>query len=161
MKFYITYFYNVRFFKSNQIPISTAVWDPKWYHNGTADQTVCFIDKNNVMNGIKEEKLSPATLEHVWCGPECSQKSDVPDCCFLKAYHKYLQTVDFQYVISECARVSEEVRKVTKYIGEPEIVLLVHEKEDNPCSERVPLQEYFEANGIELKNWTKPEGESL
>lgn len=29
MKIKISYFYMIRFFKPNQIPISTAVWDPK------------------------------------------------------------------------------------------------------------------------------------
>ena len=31
MKIYISYFYAVRFFKPYQIPMSTAVWDPKWW----------------------------------------------------------------------------------------------------------------------------------
>ena len=155
MKFYITYFYNVRFFKPNQIPISTAVWDPKWYHNGTSDQTVCFIDKNGVMNGIKEDLLSPLTIEEHWCGPNCKYKGELPNCCFLQAYRNYLKTVDFQYIFGEFNRVAEDVYKVTNYAGEPEIILLVHEKEDNPCSERIPLQEYFKEHGIILKNWVR------
>ena len=32
MKIMTSYFYAIRFFKPNMIPISTAKWDPKWYH---------------------------------------------------------------------------------------------------------------------------------
>ena len=40
MNIYISYFYNIRFFPKNLIPISTAMWDPKWYHNFKSDDTV-------------------------------------------------------------------------------------------------------------------------
>lgn len=32
MKFYISYFYAVRFMKPNTVALSTAMWDPKWFH---------------------------------------------------------------------------------------------------------------------------------
>lgn len=156
MKLYITNFYNLRYFKPNQIPISTAIWDPKWYHNNTSDQNICFLDKNMVMNGIKEEKLSPAAVsEHVTCSETCPYKQSVPNCPFLQYYRAYLDTVDINYLLSEFNRVAEDVRKITKFVEEPEIMLLVHETEDNPCSERWPLQDYFKANGYDLPSWTK------
>lgn len=32
MKILISYFYQIRFFKPNMIPLSTAAFDPKWFH---------------------------------------------------------------------------------------------------------------------------------
>lgn len=153
MKFFISSFYNIRFFQSNQIPISTAMYDPKWFHNNTSDQSICFLDKNLVMNGIREETLSPAKIKAPCC-PDCQYKSLLPNCPFLTQYRSYLTTVDFNYLLNEFARVADDVRKVTKYTGEPEIILLVHEAENNPCSERIPLQEYFKAHGYDLPNWS-------
>ena len=58
MNVYISYFYNVRFFPTNLIPVSTAVWDPKWYHNFKTNDFI-FKDKRGVVNGIRVEVLSP------------------------------------------------------------------------------------------------------
>ena len=33
MKFYISYFYAVRFMKPNTVALSTAMWDPKWFYD--------------------------------------------------------------------------------------------------------------------------------
>lgn len=34
MKIYTSYFYQIRFFKPNMIPLSTAKYDPSWFHKG-------------------------------------------------------------------------------------------------------------------------------
>ena len=33
MKIRLSYFYQIRFFKKNMIPMSTALSDPEWYHD--------------------------------------------------------------------------------------------------------------------------------
>ena len=156
MKIYITYFYNVRFFKPNMIPISTALWDPVWYHAGTHNQNKCFIDKNGVMNGIREESLALPEEKHPeeMCQHDCPFKSKVPYCQFLEAYYKHLKSLDFKRLLLEFQRVADDVKKITHYEGGPEIVLLVHEKPDNPCSERAGLIQLFKDNNIDLKEWT-------
>lgn len=55
----------------------------------------------------------------------------------------------------EFNRVAEDVRKITHFKGEPKIILLVHEKPDNLCSERAGLVRLFKKYGIILKEWTK------
>lgn len=155
MKISITYFYNVRFLKENQIPVSTAKWDPLWFHNGTHNPYECFIDKNNVVNGIKEETLClPSKIYDALdeqCSRDCPYADKVPNCKFMLAYLKYLKTIDFNYVMSELERIAREVKQITHYKGEPEIVLLVHEKPDCKCAERPCLIEYFASHNIELK----------
>jgi len=159
MKYKITYFYNLRFLKPNQIPVSTAIWDPKWIREKTHNNRRPYVDENGVIIGIKEESflLNEEEIPEEMCsGQPCPYKDKWPHCQFLDAYWKHLQKIDFDgYLIPELNRVAEDVRKITHYEGEPEIILLVHEKPDNPCSERLGLQKLFQEHGIILEEWSK------
>lgn len=153
MRFYITNFANMRYLNENCIPISTCLSDPVFFHNNTRDKNVCFLDRHNIMLGIREELLSPKFLkeeDHV-CGQDCAFKG-MGNCPFLTAYTNYLNTIDFDSLLTEFERTAEEVRRVTNFSGEAIIVLLVYEAESNPCSERVPLQNLFKRHNIDLKN---------
>ena len=71
MKIYISYFYQLRFFPRNAIPLSTAVYDPAWFHDGTRDQKHKFKDKRGVINGLRAEPFMPgAACEGLCHGPE-------------------------------------------------------------------------------------------
>ena len=106
--------------------------------------------------GICESLLSPAKLsEDVICQRECQHKNKVPNCPFLVNYSEYLETIDFKKLIAEFERIADEVKKINNYQQEPEIVLLVYEAANNPCSERLGLVKLFADHGIELKEWTK------
>ena len=160
MKYLITYFYNIRFFSKNMIPISTAIWDPAYFHSNSHNQNICFIDKNGIMNGIKEDALifKKSVYESLdeQCSRDCGFYGKAPHCKFMDIYRKQLSEVDFNgYLLPEFARVAEEVRKATHYEGEPIIVLLVHEKPDKKCSERPCLVEAFKNNGIDLLEFDK------
>ena len=63
MKFYTSYFYQVRFFTPNMIPISTAKWDPKWFHD-FQDNKYVFLDKRGVCNGLRAD---PFVLGEEYC----------------------------------------------------------------------------------------------
>lgn len=151
MKYKITNFYNIRFFKPYQIPISTAVWDPSYFHDNCG-QAHCFIDKNGVMNGIREEMLSPKYIskEHQTCQKDCPYREINPECPFLLAYRKYLATVAFDALNCELERTCKDIKKVLAFKEEPECILIVYETENNPCSERNALKDYFKKNGVEL-----------
>lgn len=60
MKLYTSYFYQIRFFAPNIVPVSTAVWDPKWYHNFAGQDNV-FLDKRGVVNGLRAPALAPGS----------------------------------------------------------------------------------------------------
>ena len=52
INFYISYFYQIRNMKPNMLPVSTAMWDPKWFHNGKSEEWR-YMDKNGVINGVR------------------------------------------------------------------------------------------------------------
>ena len=148
MKYFISTFYNTRYFQSHQIGISTAVFQPKYWRYEQ--------NKNGAVMGICEPLLSSAKLsEEVICQRDCQHKNVVPKCPFLISYREYLETIDFEKLIAEFERIANEVKKINNYQQEPEIVLLVYEAVNNPCSERLSLVKLFAEHGIELKEWTK------
>ena len=159
MEYFITYFQNVRYLTEEYIVIDTSIWAPKWLDPSNGKRQ--YINENNVLIGIKEESFlipEDEIPEEMCNGKPCPYINKHPHCQFLDAYEKHLAKIDFNgYLIPELHRVAEEVRKITHYKGEPKIILLVHEKPDNPCSERLCLIRLFEKNGIILKEWTKEE----
>ena len=58
MDFYTSYFYQIRNFTPNMIPLSTACGDPAWYHAGR-DKNFVYFDNNKVCNGLRAEMLHP------------------------------------------------------------------------------------------------------
>lgn len=152
MKFYITYFYNVRFFSPNMLPLSTAMWDPKWYHDNLS-QSYIFEDKNGVYNGFRIEELNPYKIEHVSCGESCNQ---VPGKCdFIQKYHDYIFSLDFNTIYQKIMDLAGGLKSQKNFRNLPDVCLLVHEKPANPCSERGVLIDWFRTNGIELEEFTK------
>ena len=148
MKYYISTFYNIRYFQSHQIGISTAVWQPKYWKYEQ--------NKNGAVMGICEPLLSPAKLsEDTICQRDCQYKNENPNCPFLVSYRKYLETIDFESLLIEFERIANEVKKINNYQQEPEIILLVYEAVSNSCSERTSLVKLFADHGIDLKEWTK------
>ena len=148
MRYFISTFYNTRYFQPHQIGVSTAVWQPKYWKYEQ--------NKNGAVMGICEPLLSSAKLsEDVICQRGCQHKNEVPNCPFLVSYREYLETIDFEKLTAEFERIASEDKKINNYQQEPEIVLLVYEAVNNPCSERLGLVKLFADHGIELKEWAK------
>lgn len=145
MKIYISYFYRIRFFPTNLIPVSTAIYSPKWF---TKDGAV-FLDKRNVLNGICMRVLSPYMLPYsVRCTKGCIQEPTT--CDFLRAYTKYLNSQDFNKIYQRLEKIVDVVQNCLESEEEMDICLMVYEKPDNPCSERGPLTNYFHNHGVNL-----------
>ena len=153
MKFYISYFYQLRFFPTNLIPISTAKWDPFWYKGGG----VPFLDKRGVINGLRapilnlpEESFIPDEM----CGRPCTQSP--PNCSFMAAYRKYLNTLDFNDIIVRAERLANFANdNLIKTDKELEVAFMVYESKTCKCAERPVLQEWFLQNGLILPEWEK------
>lgn len=145
---YITYFYNVRNLPNNFVPFSTAVYDPRWFHEDRGPKHT-FLDKRGVVNGLRCNPLVPdGTCNNLCHGPtSCSQGA--PDCVFLQKYREQVQKVDLVALTDRMKSVCDQLSKKL-LIPNMEPILLVYEAKDNPCSERIVLKEEFGRQGIEL-----------
>lgn len=157
LRVYISYFYQVRNFRRNLLPISTAISDPFWFHAGYKKEYV-FLDKRGVVNGLRFEALSP---DHR-CSGECKGRSDCEDdpkhCDFLKHYGEQLSKINFSQFTKELEGMAKRTQKRFA-LDKVEVALLVHEAPWNPCSERKVLQHWFEENGYQLEEFTLREDE--
>ena len=145
MNIFISYFYNIRFFPTNLIPVSTAMYDPKWYHNFKSKNFI-YRDKRGIINGVRVEILSPYKINNYECN-NCISHKDTTTCSFIKQYHDYIFSLNFKEVYDILLNISH------KY-DNSNICLIVYEKPDNPCSERSTLVDWFSSNGIEIKEFS-------
>ena len=122
MKLYISYFAKLRKLPPNILPLSTAVYKPKWY------------------DGLSIRELSPYKIKEVEC-INCDH-AHYETCSFLKQYREYLETLDFDEVYHKLNTVSE--------LTNMDVCLLVYEVTSNPCSERGPLVDWFKTHGVEI-----------
>ena len=153
MKISTSYFYQVRHFKPWMIPISTAVGNPKWYeHKYNVSKE--YVDNNGIVNGITCHMLTPAGVEGA-CNPYICQR-DQSKCTFIRNYKAKLDAQDFEKIYAFLQKTATRIQAERGFQEEPHIVLLVHEMPDNPCSERVPLQQYFKEHGIDCEDLTYP-----
>lgn len=150
MKFYTSYFYQVRFLPSNYIPVSTAKFDPSWFHENKGPKHV-FLDPRGVINGLRVPIFSPGRSTEGLC-QTCRNKNQ-ENCSFLAAYRKQLDALDFNDTINRFSRFAEKVQADFGILGEPIFVLLVHEAPSNPCSERRVIQQWFRANGVDCPEY--------
>lgn len=157
MKIRTSYFYQIRNFKKNYIPISTCLFDPKWYHDFTNDYSYIFKDKRGILNGLRIESIieQGRQLNH---GPEicpCENK-DYNTCSFLCNYRKNLENINFNKMIADMQKLANDYQKEEKIEEEIILVLIVYEVPNNPCSERKPLQDFFTSHGWECKELDYP-----
>jgi len=157
MKIYTSYFYQLRFFPPNAIPISTCISDPKWYHNNRGNDYV-FKDKRSVYNGIRNELLHPGKMCEGLCGGPSGCTSNPDSCLFLHTYGLQLCAIDIHEFLNGLNALVKRVQAREKWEEEPIIILLVHEAPDNPCSERKVLQDWLRGNGIHVEEWHRSNG---
>lgn len=152
MNMYITYFYHVRNLLSHQVPLSTATWDPKWYHANQGDSHV-FIDKRGIVNGLHIYPLRPPKECSNLCRGREGCEKNPKSCDFLRLYKKHLDSLDFDEFMYQLETHLQQVASWAGITHEIEPVILVYEKPDNPCSERWPLIDWFSEHGITLQEY--------
>lgn len=156
MKIMTSYFYQIRNMKPNYIPLSTAVWDPKWFHQGQG-HGFQYKDKNGIWNGLRAEPFVPnETCEGLCRGPETCNYLGPHTCAFLKTYRAQLDKLDYNDIIQRFEELGEQIQKTEGFEEEPILVLILHEKYDNPCSERWPIQAWFKDHGYEIEEFNLP-----
>lgn len=153
MQVRISYFYQIRNFKPNMIPMSTCISDPDWYHNWQ-DKNYIFKDKRGILNGLR---LRPIIVQdgHRECGCPCSRK-DPSRCMFLKDYAAALEMIDFDKMMKGITDFCTMYAQKEHLQEEPIAVLIVYEAPSNQCSERQTLINYFNSHGVECKELDYP-----
>ena len=133
MQIYTSYFYMIRFFKPNMIPISTCISDPKWFKPPNNQEY--FLDKNNVINGLRYEPLivqqCPFYIEGYQC--ECMQE-----------YEQLL------YSLVDKEKTLKAFEYCCNKFNADTIALIVYEAPNNLCSERYALQKFFNCRELML-----------
>lgn len=76
-------------------------------------------------------------------------------CVFLKRYKEQLDVIDFSEIYDKMKKLCDRVQTMTSYQGNPIVVILVHEKPDNPCSERWPIIQWFEEHGVSISEFQR------
>lgn len=158
MEIYISYFYQVRFFLPHMIPLSTAKWDPKWFHD-FKDQSHTFIDKRGVLNGLRATPFAPGpTCENLCHGLENCIIGDTSHCDFIYEYEKQLDALDFDDIMRRIESIVQRSVQYLKCPGDPIAILLVHEAPQNLCSERCSIKHWFYKHGVIVKEWEPLDG---
>ena len=141
--------------KPYMIPLSTACFDPKWFHQNKSQEFV-WKDKNGVYNGLRAPVFAPGPLcENLCRGPETCDTHNPTRCLFLNTYRYQLDQLDFENNIARCESMGNRIQALEGFAEEPIIMLLVHEAPQNPCSERRVIQEWFAAHGKEVVEWQR------
>ena len=136
MKIYTSYWAKVRDFPTNLVGLNTTVWPPKYRPLGTDARGVTVINCKPLVPGRECDYLCRGA-----CNPPHPQ-----DCSFLQTYRKQLDKINF----NEFYTYIEELSK--KY-NNADFAFIVFEPPTRQCSERIPIQNWFHDNGIEIKEW--------
>lgn len=144
MKWSITYFYNIKYMKANQLPLSTAMFPPKFF--AISNKSIAHLDSKGIILGLTIHEFVPQQQQ---CECPCEEK-DYNNCCFLKEYYSQLSKLDFDKIMFSWNDFVEKLSNLTN-TSIDEVILLVYEKPDNPCSERTVLKKWFSEHGIELQ----------
>lgn len=152
MKIATSYFYQIRNFKQNMIPVSTCLSDPDWYRPPKGKEY--YIDKRGIICGLRYKPLIVQFQGSHYC--PCENKEILQgQCDTLKEYRQLLETVDFNKTIKGFQFCANKFQRPFDE-EEPIIVLMVYEAPSNPCSERIALQDYFTSHGWKCKELNYP-----
>ena len=122
MKLYTSYFYQIRFFTPNMIPVSTAIWDLKWYHN-FCDSDNVFMDKNGGINDLRAEALHHDSALDGMCvgkyGVTLGCTHNPSTCTFVKGYMDQLNRLDCYDYAHHLENLGQKMKRVADFEGEP------------------------------------------
>ena len=144
MTLYTSYFAQLRNFPPNLVGLSTAVWEPKWLQPGK--------DKNGAI-WLPIPPLKPGKFCDGLCNGKCNPKHP-QDCSFLKEYRKQLDQISFEDFLRQLLELRDKIC-AGEHLDDIDFALLVYETPQNPCSERVVIQQWFKDHGMEIEEWQK------
>ena len=136
MKIYTSYWAKVRDFPTNLVGLNTTVWPPKYRPLGTDKRGVTVINCKPLVPGRECDYLCRGA-----CNPPHPQ-----DCSFLQTYRKQLDKINFNEFYTYIGELSKKYNNA-------DFAFIVFEPPTRNCSERIPIQNWFHDNGIEIEEW--------
>ena len=156
MNLALSYFYQIRFFKPYMIPISTAMFDPKWFHQNKGNDFT-FVDKNGIINGIRIGSLRPKMKSDGECyGREKCKIKQPTECSFLKNYEAQLNQINFDLFEKSLNNLGLVVKDLLRLKEDPLFVFIVYEAPDNHCSEREIILKVLKEHGYNIEELKYP-----
>lgn len=150
---YTSYFYQIRNFKPNMIPVSTCLSDPAWYKPPEGQEY--YIDKRGVVCGLRYEPLivqKQGTQECLGTDLLCPFVKEMKQgiiCPCMQEYEHLLNTlVDKERTLKAFEFCANKFKRPFDK-EKPAIVLIVYEAPNNKCSERYALQQFFNCKELE------------
>ena len=134
MKIVTSYFYMIRHFTPNMIPVSTAISDPLWYR--PPQDKEYYIDKRGIVCGLRYKPLI-VQLQGTHSCPCEDKKILKGNCPCMQEYFQLLNS------LVDKERTLKAFEHCLKKFNADTIVLIVYETPTNPCSERYALQKFF------------------
>ena len=135
-----SYFYQIRNFTPNIIPVSTALSDPIWFRPKEGKEY--YIDKRGVICGLRYEPL--IVQRYGTCSCPCEERVGAPACPTMIEYEQLLHSlVDKEKTLKAFEYCCNKFNADT-------IALIVYEAPNNPCSERWALQKFFNCEELKL-----------
>ena len=144
MKIYTSYFAQMRNFPPNMVGFSSAIYNPRWLPRGKSQNGIIWVDIPPLKPGIECEGL---------CCGKCEPKHP-QDCAFLKTYRAQLDKLNFSEIVSKIEAIARKVKEGEGF-EDVDVAILVYETPKNNCSERIPIQQWFRDNGMEIEEWHK------
>ena len=140
MQIKTSYFYQIRKFTPNLIPISICVSDPAWYKPPEGKEY--YIDKRGIVCGLRYEPLIVQLNSTHGC--PCEERNLAPACPTMMEYKNLL------YTLVDKERTLKAFEYCLNKFNADTIVLIVYEAPNNPCSERWALQDYFQCGELQI-----------
>ena len=150
MKIYTSYWAQVRNFPKNLIGLNTTIFPPRWRPLGQDKRGVIVVDCPPLKPGKECEGLCQGA-QICW---EMHPERTPDNCAFLQTYYNQLCKLDFNDFMSHLEKLKLQICK-NEVLDDVDFALLVYEKWDNLCSERGPIQNWLQKNGIEVEEWHK------
>lgn len=163
ISFATSYFYKIRFFKKNMIPLSICMYDPKWYINNRDKNDLRYGLSCNKYSGVQpNENILPFLLPqeyHSDTDCECCNNKGNIHCDYLNRYrnqlHKYIDGSE-ELLLSQ---ILNEIKinypdRISGYNVDDNcnndnnlvVVFVGFEASSVSCSERFVLSEYINSN---------------
>lgn len=147
MRIYTSYFYQIRHFPPDLVPLSTAVWAPKWFKKNNRQ----YKDSRGVINGIEARIFAPIDSHCLQCTNDMKVTIAGDNCPFKYFYRKQLDALDFCWVWGKFIELAKRIKEKEGF--DPDFALMLHEAPGNICSERSVIQDWFKDNGNPIWEW--------